>query len=58
MNVATIVRDDRGNLFIRLGKRPQTGGNVTVIDTLSGVDLVELKHRAERFVQELSEKED
>lgn len=58
MYVASIVRDKRsGEVFIRLGKSTQDGGNVELIDTLNGTDLKELKDRAERFVSELGAKE-
>ncbi len=54
MYVATIVRDKRdGRVHVRIGKAPQNGGNVEVVDILNGTDLKELKDRAERFVEEL-----
>lgn len=54
MHVATIVRDGKtGRLHVRLGKKAQDGGDVTIVDVLNGTDLKELKDRAERFVKEL-----
>jgi hypothetical protein len=58
MYVATIVRDKKSRqLFVRLGKSTQEGGNVELVDTLNGNDLKELKDRAERLITELSQKE-
>jgi hypothetical protein len=58
MYVATIVRDKKSRqLFVRLGKSTQDGGNVELVDTLNGSDLKELKDRAERLLGELTQKE-
>ena len=57
MHVATIVRDKAGRHHVRLGKKAQAGGEVEVIETLNGSDIKELKRRAERFIQELEEKQ-
>lgn len=57
MIVATIVRDKKdGRIHVRIGKKPQDGGNVEVIDVLNGTDLKELKDRAERYVKNLAER--
>jgi len=57
MHVATIVRDKKsGRLHVRFGNKAQDGGEITIIDVLNGMDLKELKDRAERFVKELEER--
>lgn len=57
MYVATVVRDKKdGRIHVRLGKTPQNGGNVEVIDVLNGTDLKELKDRAERYAKGLEER--
>ncbi|HTK04111.1 MAG TPA: hypothetical protein VL500_00860 [Candidatus Eisenbacteria bacterium] len=57
MHVATIVRDKKsGRLHVRFGKKAQDGGDITIVDVLNGMDLKELKDRAERFVKELEER--
>ncbi len=58
MYVATIVRDKKdGRIHVRIGKKPQEGGNVEIVDVLNGADLKELKERAERYARELGKKD-
>jgi hypothetical protein len=57
MYVATVIKEKKnGHYHVRIGKKPQVGGDVDVIDVLNGADLKELKDRAERLVSELIEK--
>jgi hypothetical protein len=54
MLVATIVRDRKtGRIFIRYSDKPETRGNVDVIDTLNGSDRTELERRAKNYVENL-----
>jgi hypothetical protein len=56
MYVATIVRDTAGAIHVRVATTPQTGGQVTVLESLIGNDKSELRERAYRFVKERYEK--
>ena len=54
MYVATIVRDKKtGRIYVRIGDKPQTGGNVEIIDVLNGADQEELSRRAKNYVENL-----
>jgi hypothetical protein len=56
MRTATIVKDrQNGMIHIRIGKEPQTGGTVDLIEVLQQRDdesLEEFKERCIRFVKE------
>ncbi len=52
MFIATIVRNRKnGKIYVRYGDKPQTGGDVDVVDLLNGGDKDELKLRATLYVE-------
>lgn len=53
MYTATIVKDKQGVFHIRIStKGPQTGGDVEVVEILSGSDQKKLEEKAVKYVRE------
>lgn len=52
MPVATIVRDKRGGVHVRMSAdKSAVGGNIEVLDVMIGSDVDELRDRAHEFAK-------